>query len=55
MPSRIPALHVNEGEDGEPAEIEVSDDPSDCHSLDLTGVPVTVTLAKVSQLVGSSC
>ena len=40
---------MSSGKDGEPVDIEVSDDPSDCHPLDLSGVPVTVTLTKVNQ------
>jgi hypothetical protein len=46
---RIPLLHVTGGKDGEPVEIEVSDDPSDCLPLDLSGVPISVTLSKVTQ------
>lgn len=44
---KLPAVSVTEGSEGEPIEIEVSDDPNDCKEIDVSGVPVTVTLSKV--------
>ena len=48
---RIPNVTVstNEGD----VELEISDDPHDCRKLDVTSIPVTVTLSKVTIIVNT--
>jgi hypothetical protein len=41
VPNRIPRITLEDGE------VEVTDDPQDCTRLDVSNVPVTVTLTKV--------
>ena len=43
---RYPKIHVTMLADGEP-EIDVTDDPEDVEHLNISKVPVSVTLAKV--------
>ena len=45
MSDRIPNVTVSTDE-GE-AELEISDDPYDCRQLDVTSIPIIVTLTKV--------
>eukprot|EP00245_Coleochaete_scutata_P004465 TRINITY_DN17108_c1_g1_i1.p1 TRINITY_DN17108_c1_g1~~TRINITY_DN17108_c1_g1_i1.p1 ORF type:complete len:288 (-),score=43.58 TRINITY_DN17108_c1_g1_i1:57-920(-) len=47
--TRLPKVEVQEGHDGAPAELEVSDDPSDSSKLDTSNVPLIVTLTKVGR------
>ena len=42
---RIPNVTVSTDEGD--VELEISDDPHDCRRLDVSSIPVTVTLSKV--------
>ena len=42
---RIPNVTVSTDEGD--VELEISDDPHDCRRLDISSIPVTVTLSKV--------
>ena len=46
---RVPVLTIVSNEQETP-EIEVSDDPYNCHRIDVSGVPCLVTLSKVREL-----
>lgn len=50
--NRIPNVTVSTDEGG--AELEISDDPYDCRQLEVTTIPIIVTLTKV-QYVNSNC
>lgn len=45
---RIPNVTVSTDEGD--VELEISDDPHDCRRLDVTSLPVTVTLSKVGRV-----
>jgi hypothetical protein len=50
-PRRIPKLTVQGGDGDNPLEIELSDDPNEFDRLDVSNVPVLVTLTKVRAAV----
>lgn len=45
------AVSTEEGE----VELEISDDPHDCTRLDVSSIPLTVTMSKVIDLNKTSC